>query len=152
MFLFIEDAYGDAPPPPTCANEPLREDRHLRFFRCYNREVSESYWKVHKYSEEHVADRANKFTVSIPILSKNHAKTGPGASPGGPHNLPVATYIQPVSANRLSSQDVFVNVTLRFILLRLLITYTIMLLEPSRQSRHNPLTLMLVMVVSLFGV
>ena len=42
------------------------------------------------------------------------------------------------------------SVTLRFVLLRLLVTYTIMLLEPSRQSRHNPLTLMLVMVVSLF--
>ena len=39
----IEDAYGDAPPPPTFANEPLREDRHLRFVRCYNREVSKSY-------------------------------------------------------------------------------------------------------------
>jgi hypothetical protein len=52
--LIIEDAYGDAPPPPTFANEPLLEDRHLRFVRCYNREVSESYWKVHKYLEKDV--------------------------------------------------------------------------------------------------
>ena len=43
----------------------------------------------------------------------------------------------------------FVNVTLRFILLMLLIAYTIML-EPSRQPIHNPLRLMLLMVVSLF--
>ena len=43
MYIVIEDAYGDAPPPPTFVNEPLREDRHLRFVRCYNREVSKSY-------------------------------------------------------------------------------------------------------------
>ena len=46
--------------------------------------MSESYWKVHKYVEKDVTGCANIFDVSIPILSKNHAKTGPRASPGGP--------------------------------------------------------------------